>query len=393
MPRRKTAPPDPAPDAGRPAAEPDARPGWELRLESRLGLLSPIQLLVFRSYGTPDALHVRGRVTERKAVEGTTERTSTWRNVLNTLHRLESDEIPGARVRARLHGRQWETISDSEGYFVLDLEPAEPLAPGWHEVELELVESVGEPERRVERERVLVPPVTADFGVISDLDDTVIRTHATDLLQTIVTVFGGGARDRLAVPGMPAFCRALARGPRDRSDNPLFYVSNSTWNLYDLFEEFLDVNGVPPGPLFLADQRVIEAPSRALGSEHHKFDSIRTLLRTYPTLPFILVGDSGKQDPEVYESIVQNHPGRILAVYIHDVSPPERDREVQRIGESLEAQGVPLVRLRDVSQAAGHAAERGWISVRGLAEVHRELAAQRAASGDAEPEDAARSEG
>ncbi len=99
--------------ADHPAPSPDraddveraARPGWKLRLESRLGLLSPIQILVFRSYGTPTSLHVRGRVTERKAVEGTTERTSTWRNILNTIHRLESDEIPGALVRARFRGR------------------------------------------------------------------------------------------------------------------------------------------------------------------------------------------------------------------------------------------------------------------------------------------------
>jgi phosphatidate phosphatase APP1 len=378
MPDRPRSPDDPAPDAG-----PEARPGWKLRLESRFGLLDPIQILVFRSYGTPDALHIRGRVTERKAVAGTTERTSTWRNILNTLHRLESDEIPGARIRAHLQGRQWETTTDEEGYFVLDLDAAEPLAPGWHEVALELVDSVGEPERRVEREQVLIPSVTADFGVISDLDDTVIRTHNTSLLQTIVTVFSGGARDRVVVPGIPALYRALALGRDDHGANPVFYVSRSTWNLYDLLEEFLEVNDIPAGPLFLADQRLIEAPSPVMGSENHKFDSIHTLLRTYPTLPFILVGDSGMRDPEVYEGIVQNHPGRIRAVYIHDVSPPERDREVQRIAASLEAQGVPLVRMRDVRRAAEHAAGQGWISAHGLAEVRGEVERMERARSDA----------
>ena len=369
------------PDRPSPQPEPDARPGWKLRLESRFGLLDPIQILVFRSYGTPDRLHLRGRVTERKAVEGTTEKSSTWRNILNTLHRLESDEIPGARIRARLQGRTWETTTDGEGYFVLDLDPHEPLAPGWHDVELELVESVGTPERRVEREPVLVPGVNADFAVVSDLDDTVIRTHNTDLLQTIVTVFGGGVRDRVVVPGIPAFYRALVRGSGGQGANPIFYVSKSTWNLYDLFDEFLAVNDVPPGPLFLTDQRIIEAPSRLMGSENHKFDSIRTLLRTYPTLRFILVGDSGMHDPEVYESIVENHPGRILAVYIHDVTPESRDEEVDRIAESLGRQGVPLVRMTDVRGAAEHAAAQGWIDADGLAEVRREL--QRQEAGDA----------
>ena len=366
-------PNDPASDATSDAhPEPEARPGWKLRLESRFGLLDPIQILVFRSYGTPTALHVRGRVTERKGVSGTTERTSTWRNILDTLHRLDSDEIPGARIRAHLQGRQWETTTDEEGYFVLDLAAAPPLAPGWHDVELELVESVGVPERRIEREPVLVPSVAADFGVVSDVDDTVIRSHSTSLLQTIATLFGGGARDRVVIPGIPAFYRALARGADDAGANPIFYVSRSTWNLYDLFEEFLDVNEIPAGPLFLADQRLIEEPSRLRGIASEKFDSIHTLLQTYPTLPFILVGDSGMHDPELYEGIVHNHPGRIRAVYIHDVSDPARDAEVQRIAESLATHGVPLVRMTDVCDAAEHAAAQGWIGARGLAEVRRE---------------------
>lgn len=355
------------------SSETGGKPGWKLRLESRFGLLDPIQVLVFRSYGTPTSLHVRGRVTERKAVEGTSKKTSTWRNILNTLHRLESDEIPGATIRAHLHGRHWEAVTDHEGYFAIDVAPAEPLDAGWHEVELELVASVGEPERRFVSEQVLVPRVDAAFGVISDLDDTVIETHSTELLQTIATLFGGGAHDRVVVPGIPAFYRALADGGRGRGGNPIFYVSKSTWNLYDLFEEFLDVNGFPRGPFFLTDQRLLEAPSPVMGRENHKFDSIRTLLRTYPTLPFILVGDSGMKDPEIYESIVENHPGRILAVYIHDVSPPERDREVQEIAEALAAQGVPLVRMTDVRDAAAHAAAQGWISDEGLAAVLRDL--------------------
>lgn len=354
-------------DDQRDESAPEAHPGWKLRLESRFGLLDPIQIQVFRSYGTADALHLRGRVSERKAVEGTTEKTSIWRNILNTLHRLESDEIPGARVRAHFRGRTRETVSDDEGYFAIDIDPPEPLSPGWYDVELELVESVGEPERRRERERVLVPSVSASFGVISDLDDTVIRTHSTELVQTIATVFGGGAHDRMVIPGAPAFYRALARGPGGGDDNPIFYVSKSTWNLYDLFEEFLDVNGMPAGPFFLTDQRLIETPSRVMGSANHKFDSIRTILRTYPSLPFVLIGDSGMQDPEIYESVVENHPGRIRAVYIRDVSPPTRDQEVQRIAEALQRQRVPMMRFAEVHEAAEHAGRIGLTPAAGPA--------------------------
>jgi phosphatidate phosphatase APP1 len=320
---------------------------------------------------------VRGRVTERKAVSGTTERSSVVQNVLDTIHRLDSDEIPGARVRARFQGRTWEATTDQEGYFAIDVDPPQLVEAGWHDVELELVETIGKPLRRTEIEPVLVPSVRARFGVISDIDDTIIASHSNDFIEQVAVLFGSGARERVVIPGMPALYRALVRGAEGDAatiGNPIFYVSRSSWNLYDLFEEFLEVNRIPPGPLFLTDQRVIEEPSRVMGgSGNHKFARIHELLRTYPTLPFILVGDSGMLDPEVYEGIVENHPGRILAVYIRDVSGKGRDREVQRIGESLEAQGVPMVRMVDAREAAEHAAARGWIDVRGLAEVREAL--------------------
>ena len=365
---------------GRPAPDDadDARPGWKLRLEAKLGLLDPVQVLPFRSYGTPDVLRVRGRVTERKALSGTTERSSVLRNVLDTIHRLDSDEIPGARVRARFRGGSWEATTDQEGYFAIDVDPPQLVEAGWHDVELELVETIGKPLRRTEVEPVLVPSVHARFGVISDIDDTIIASHSSDFIAQVAVLFGAGARERVVIPGMPALYRALGRGAQGDSaaavPNPIFYVSRSSWNLYDLFEEFLEVNRIPAGPLFLTDQRVVEKPSKVMGgSGNHKFARIHELLRTYPALPFILVGDSGMLDPEVYEGIVENHPGRILAVYIRDVSGATRDREVQRIGESLEAQGVPMVRMVDAREAAEHAAAQGWIDARGLAEVREAL--------------------
>ena len=358
--------------------EPDAEPGWLLRLEERLGLLDPVRLVVFRSFGTPDALHLWGRVIERKGVEGTTEETSTWQNVLNTLHRLQSTEIPGARIRARFRGKTWDTTSDEEGYFVLNINPEQTLPAGWHEVQMELVDTVGQPVERITRSRVLVPSPDAEFAVVSDVDDTVVLTKSTDLFRQLAIIFGNGARDRVPFPGVPALYRALARGPDGEGHNPIFYVSMSGWNLYDLFEEFLDINEIPHGPLFLSDLRVVEDPSKVMGSRNHKFDNIDMLLRTYPELPFILVGDSGMHDPELYASIVKQHPGRIRAVYIHDVSPPQRDREVEEIARAMDDHGVPLLRVTNATEAAKHALEQGFINRTGWEEVRDEATRQQA---------------
>jgi phosphatidate phosphatase APP1 len=356
--------------------QPDARPGWKLRIEERFGLLDPIQIVVFRSFGTPDLLHLRGRVRERKGVEGTSQESSVWQNVVNSLHRLESDEIPGARLRAHFAGRTWDATTDTEGYFVLNLDLPEPLPPGWHDVRLELVESVGTAAERFVVEPVLVPAPDAEFAIISDVDDTVVRSRSADFFRMLAIVFSQGAHDRVVVPGIPAFYRALERGPDGRGRNPVFYVSMSGWNLYDLFTEFMDLNDIPRGPLFLSDLRFLEEKSAVMASGRHKYDSIDLLLRTYPELPFVLIGDSGMRDPELYREVVRSHPGRIRAIYIHDVSESGRDEEVQRIAAELEREGVPMMRAEDLTRAAEHAAGHGLIRAAEVDEVRREVERQ-----------------
>lgn len=357
--------------------DPDAAPGLKLRLEERLGLLDTIVIETFRSFGTPEALHVRGRVVERKGLEGSADESRTWRNVIDMIHRLESDEVPGAQLRAHFKGRTWKTVSDAEGYFVFDLDVDEPLDPGWHDVHIELVASIGEPESRFVDESVLIPSADAAFAVVSDLDDTVIRTKNTEFFQQLAIVFGKGARERVPFPGIPAFYRGLQRGTDGPADNPIFYVSRSGWNLHHLFVEFMEFHDIPKGPLFLSDLRLIEEKSPVIGSDNHKFENIDLLIRTYPEQPFILIGDSGMEDPEIYAEIVKKHPGRVRAVYIHDVTSEKRDRAVDAIGRDLQEHGVPLVRAETTIGPAEHAAEEGLISAAALDEVRKAVEAER----------------
>ncbi|HVR96385.1 MAG TPA: hypothetical protein VMW27_07215 [Thermoanaerobaculia bacterium] len=86
------------------------------------------------------------------------------------------------------------------------------------------------------------------------------------------------------------------------------------------------------------------------------------------------------RDPETYLDIVEKHPGRVKAIYIRDVSPPERDQEVRAIAERLEDLGVPMLRMENTLQAAEHAAEQGYISRESLEEVRKEVERQEASS-------------
>ena len=180
----------------------------------------PVIILPYLGYGTPDKLALTGRVLQDEGFRPTKDTERRWRNLAAFLKRLESDEVPGARVRATFGAHSVETVSDSEGYFSIEL--AVPGSPaGWHEIQLELldlqVSGVG---------KVMVPPPEAEYGVISDIDDTVIQSDVTRKLRMLMKLAFSNAHTRKPFEGVAAFYRALHRGR-----NPFFYVSKSPHNL------------------------------------------------------------------------------------------------------------------------------------------------------------------
>ena len=329
-------------------------------LKKRFGLLDPFEILPYRGYGTPGELFLKGRVLEETGITRSGQRDTRWENVRNMARRFASDEVAGARVRGSFGGIQIETVADKEGFFDGRFELSEPLAGStkWHPVELELLHP-GSPDGRTVRStgRVLVVN-EARFGVISDIDDTVVRSSATNLLKMAWIVLLNSARTRLPFEGVAAFYEALQRGADGRAYNPIFYVSSSPWNIYDVLEDFLDVHGIPAGPLFLKDW----SPTVLGKHRTHKLGIIRMLLRTYPELPFILIGDSGEEDPEIYYQTAREHPGRIRAIYIRDVTTAERDAQVGTIAKELRGLGVEMILAPDTVVAAEHAAAEGLIA-------------------------------
>jgi phosphatidate phosphatase APP1 len=96
--------------------------------------------------------------------------------------------------------------------------------------------------------------------------------------------------------------------------------------------------------------------------KQHKEKSIEAILRAYPKLPFVLIGDSGEKDPEIYAAVVRRHPKRILAVYIRSVgADARRAAAIERLIEEVAKTGCQLVFSPDTFAAATHAAGQGLI--------------------------------
>jgi phosphatidate phosphatase APP1 len=332
---------------------------------------------------------VHGRVIECRNIAAASDTDSLWRNLVNTYKRIDSDPLPHARVRLRIGGHEREVVADPEGFFREWIELAEPLDGDdhWHDAEIEVH---GLPSRGAEpmavlsaRAPVRVPTGTETFGIISDLDDTVIQSRITSFLQAVRTVMLGNARTRLPFPGVAAFYQALERGGDGARRNPIFYVSSSPWNIHDVIADFMDIQRIPVGPIHLRDWDVDIDALTSNRLKRHKEPLIREILELYPSLPFILIGDDSQKDPEIYRAIIDQFPGRILAIYIRNVrAEPGRSASVQALAKEVLAAGSTLILADDTLAAAKHAAEQGWIETSALESVNEEKRADEGVSGE-----------
>ncbi len=343
-------------------------------LKTRLGLDEPVMILPYRSFGNTQKAFFWGRVLEDEKIN-VKEDDKFWDNILNTYRRLESDEIPNVRLSVTYKGITKETKTDEEGYFFTEIELPEPITPHesmWEKVEFKLLESVRPNQGDVTAlGEVQIHDDLKEFGIISDIDDTVLQTQATSMLASAKLTFLGNAHLRKPFLGVGELYEALVKGSDGNQQNPLYFVSSSMWNLYDLLTDFFEIRNLPKAPLLLRDLGLDENMF-IKGDHSHKEEKIKRIFSYYPNLKFILIGDSGQHDAEIYYKILQEFPERIKAIYIRDVSDNARDAEVDKIATQAEKEfNVPFQLIADSGLVALHAASQGFITKESIEKVQQ----------------------
>jgi phosphatidate phosphatase APP1 len=317
------------------------------RLRHRLGLTYPPRFFPYRGFGTAQRVLVRGRVLEDRNLDFDAE--SPVRRIMTAYRRYATREIPREPVIVRWGERAYAGHSNREGYVDLWIEPPSGTAAGWHRLDVEL------PRRKqpAAPADVLVIGSQARFAVISDIDDTVIETRATNPLKRAQALFWASAESRLPFEGVAAFYSALARGGDGQCTNPIFYLSSSPWNIHDHIVDMLDRHEIPRGPILLRDWGFGPSGFNPTGSHRHKVEQVARVLEVVSDIRFVLIGDSGQEDALRYAAVVREHPDRILAVYLRDVGRhgPGFAASVAQ----MQAAGVPAVVTADTVTAVRHA--------------------------------------
>ena len=263
-------------------------------------------IVPYTGYGSPSWVRVMARLllgrpgqqSERaRAVRG-------WRS-FGTLP--VTDEV----ITIDVGDRQHEVRTDRGGN--IDVVVEADLEPGWRTVRLHRdgAEPVDAPVR------VLAPDVR--FAVVSDIDDTVMVTALPRPLLAAWNTFVLDEHARTAVPGMAVLYERLVTA---HPEAPVLYLSTGAWNAAPALTRFLSRNLYPAGPLLLTDWG--PTPDRLFRSgQAHKRTTLERLAREFPDVRWLLIGDDGQHDQEIYGEFLATHPDNVAAVAIRQLSPAQ----------------------------------------------------------------------
>ncbi|CAE6483465.1 unnamed protein product [Rhizoctonia solani] len=164
-----------------------------------------------------------------------------------------------------------------------------------------------------------LPLTAARVRLISDVDDTV---KISEVMMGVRAIFHNvfvRHLDELVVPGMPELYSMLeSRGVK------FHYVSNGPFELLPVLLEFIGIAGLPKGSVKLKSYggRNLFQGLWGESAADRKRGNVVDVLDSFPESKFILVGDSGEQDLELYSALAEERPHQILAIFVRDVTPP-----------------------------------------------------------------------
>ncbi len=300
----------------------------------------------FPGYGGAGWVRVVGRVlivppvrsgsrADRAAVRG-------WRAFV-------SIPVGFATVRVEIGGRTHDVVADRGG--VIDTVIDADLPAGWQTFTMSV-----EGQEPVEAS-VFIVDDDVRFGVVCDVDDTVM---VTALPRPFIAAWNSFVLDehaRTPVPGMAVLLEQLSR---DHPGAPMIYLSTGAWNVAPTLRRFLSRHLFPAGSMLLTDWGPTHDRWFRSGRDH-KLANLRRLATEFPQVRWLLIGDDGQHDEAIYTQFQQEHPSSVAGVAIRRLLPAEAMLAGGRASHEHEPDEVPWVSAEDGAGLRERLAEVGLI--------------------------------
>ncbi|MGK4217967.1 MULTISPECIES: App1 family protein [Kocuria] len=266
-------------------------------------------MLAFDGYGSPRYVRALGRVLlkTRSLIEDTDDAAESirgWRS-------FTSVPFAFAHVNVWLGEHEFHLVADKGGVIDVDLKVS--MTPGVHTIYMQAEGS------EVTEAKVAVVSDEQHLGVVCDVDDTVMVTALPRPMLAAWNSFVANEHARIPTPGMSTMMDRLRRS---HPHAPFLYLSTGAWNVAPTLRRFLTRNAYPAGALLLTDWGPTTERWFRSGSQH-KVQNLQRLARNFPHVRWILIGDDGQHDPQIYSGFAQRHPDSVAAIVIRNLSPTE----------------------------------------------------------------------
>lgn len=270
-------------------------------------------IVVYHAYGNDHQVIVQGRMERERAFITVSKEDGWVSNLWRRVKQVKADDIESANINLSINHKSFKTKGDDEGYFEFHATTKQTLTMGYQKIILKI-----EGNKHFHEANATIIDTTPLVGIISDFDDTLIVSEVTDKISLGINTMFKNYKQRVIVPTMlERFTKILTQNPKG-TPSTLFVLSGSPQQLFTPIEQFLNYHHFPKRTLILKKAHG-ENQDPLTDQFAYKSQKIERLIQLYPNMQWVMFGDSGEKDTEVYKAIQEKYPHKVMRYYIRDV--------------------------------------------------------------------------
>lgn len=299
---------------------------------------------IYHSFGSNKQVQITGHVFDKKPPEIFSETNFFLANLIALLYLFKVKTIAEVDLELDFFGIKHKTKSLEDGFFRFEFDTNYDLPFGWHKIQITgkniLTEEVISADGKL-----FIPQITK-FAVISDIDDTIMKSYSATVFRRLYELISKNPYRRKVFENTIDWYQELAEEQIPGNESrAFFYVSSSEWNLYEYLNVVFKQNKLPEGIFLLNSLRTLKSFWKTGKTGHEgKLVRIGRLMNTFPKVKFLLIGDNTQKDPEIYEEIVSKYPDQIKAVMIRN-SRKSKVADTTMILKKIARQNIPVLQF------------------------------------------------
>lgn len=288
---------------------------------------------------------------------------SSLKNMVRNLERLTTDEEKNIPVEINFNGKIVKVKTDKDGLFNQKIRDFGILKPGYNKVTVVVSDETKKYfSNPVDGNVVVHSKNDSTLAVVTDIDDTIQRSDVTSKLTMIKNMLFKDYMTQERIPGVTELYQAIDNRNDGIINGDVFYVTGSPLSLSDRIENFIEYNKFPKGSIDMKNIGIGSGHDSLTDQVAYKLSKIRPIFYTYPNKKFILFGDNGEKDPEIYTQISQEFPGRVISIFINNITKDTN---------KTAARYKSVVLTNNAGESAAELLKKGLITNEDLANVKK----------------------